>query len=481
MSKNHSFFQVQDALWENGHFKNVQKPVPNFKPGKIYKYILVSPMTYKRRKTTDEYIYLVKDSKTGLLREATEEEKVGKIPKKTVKNKSGGKKKKYKKRGGGNLVQATEEQKKQLKSEKKTYKRRINTDTYKPVLLVGDYFDTPALPPPAVEPAKAEPAVVAPKVTAVAHTMVEEEDIAEHKMEANLEKQLETVKILMPNAVPAKYVSVPKAPVKAQVKQAQTNEEPAEIKPAQAEEVVPTQAEEVEEVEAEEPEETAPNKPLSAPEYDLAKNTGKPVYDVASKNPDYALASNKPDYALAKNTGDDEIYTETTPIESAPIITAPISTAPISTAPIAIEPTPINLGQPEETSTDPQLVLQPTEDKNRKPEIIGTHLAAKAALFLQNANPGADVNAIQSGLTPNVQKNIEVNKKTQQIIEKEQKPTLKLQGGKKRKTYRKKKPKKNKTVTKSTFVKVRQNPRSVSKKTFEKGWAKKRKKSTAKH
>jgi hypothetical protein len=80
------FFQVQDALLENGHFKNVQKPVPNFKPRKIYKYILVSPMTYRRRKVTDLYIYLVKDPKTGLYREATVEEiKFNK--KKTMKNK----------------------------------------------------------------------------------------------------------------------------------------------------------------------------------------------------------------------------------------------------------------------------------------------------------------------------------------------------------------------------------------------------------
>jgi hypothetical protein len=290
-------------------------------------------------------------------------------------------------------------------------------------------------------------------------SLAEEEDIADHKMEATLEKQLETVENLMPNAVPAKYVSVPKAPVVAANKvaslapaQEETAEVTAEEPAPTAQEVTAPTAQEVTAPTAQETAET--NEPSSAPGYDLAKNTGEPNYDVAS---------NKPDYAFAKNTGP-EIYTETTPIanESAPISTAPIESAPIANVSAPIESAPIetaistpltrsasiNFEQPGDTSADPNLVLQPPEYEKREPEIIGEHLASRAARFLKTANPDADVNTIQSGLNKNVQKNLNINREQQQIIEKEKKPTLNLQGGKKRKTYRKKKPKKNKTVKK---------------------------------
>jgi hypothetical protein len=104
-------------------------------------------MTYRKRRNTDLYIYLVKDLKTGLLRQATEEEKVGKINK-TVKNKAaaGGRKKKGKKRKkkmkGGDLHVASDQEINNIKNPKNiTYEPRQNTDTNKPILLAVTVLD----------------------------------------------------------------------------------------------------------------------------------------------------------------------------------------------------------------------------------------------------------------------------------------------------------------------------------------------------
>ena len=143
-------------------------------------------MIYRRRLNTDvnKVIYLVKDSKTGLYREASEQEKIGKT-------KSGGQKRrrkktqrrrKYKKKGGGNLVQVTEEQKIGKKTEKRTFKlRKVN----EPVLLTGDLSNTLAASviekaPPAVvaKPVEKAPAVVAPAVVAPAVVVADTAEVA---------------------------------------------------------------------------------------------------------------------------------------------------------------------------------------------------------------------------------------------------------------------------------------------------------------
>jgi hypothetical protein len=98
-------------------------------------------MTYRRRLNTDLYIYLVKDSKTGLYREANQKEKIGKTSNKTVKNKAGGKRKKNKnkkRKGGGDLHIASDQEINKTKSAKKTYKRRKDTDINKPIMLAVD-------------------------------------------------------------------------------------------------------------------------------------------------------------------------------------------------------------------------------------------------------------------------------------------------------------------------------------------------------
>jgi hypothetical protein len=178
-------------------------------------------MTYKRRKNTDvnKVIYLVKNPKTGLYIQATEEQKRGKT-------KSGGKKrrdkqktqkhKKKKRSGGGNLVQATKEEKEGIKSKKRTFERRTNIN--EPVFLTGDLsaIPAPAVGQPVAQPiAQTVPAPVVAPVVAKPLTPVEKEkieEIAEQTMEANLEnrleneenlnEQLKTVENLMPNALP---------------------------------------------------------------------------------------------------------------------------------------------------------------------------------------------------------------------------------------------------------------------------------------
>ena len=162
-------------------------------------------MTYRRRKSTDinQDIYLVKDPNTGLYKEATKAQKIGKVKtggkKKRDKRKTQ-KKRKYKKRGG-KLVQATEEQKISKKSKERTFKlRKVN----EPVLLTGDLADALSLAtPPAV---KAIAQVIAPPKEAPPLTLAEEEKIeemAENNMEENMERKLAMVEKLMPNALPA--------------------------------------------------------------------------------------------------------------------------------------------------------------------------------------------------------------------------------------------------------------------------------------
>jgi hypothetical protein len=348
-------------------------------------------MTYKRRKNTDvnKVIYLVKNPKTGLYIQATEEQKRGKT-------KSGGKKrrdkqktqkhKKKKRSGGGNLVQATEEQKKGIKSKERTFKMRLDRGINQPILLVGDLSAIPA-PPVAqpVAPAKAAPVVAKPLTPAEEEKI---EEMAEHKMEENMEKQLEVIENLMPNALPIKrtapsYPSGPNAPAEkgpAEPGPAEPQEPgPAEPGPAEPQEPGPAEPgpAEPQEPGPAEPQEPGPAEPAPQP-FDSANYPGPSLSVISESIPQ---VSQPP---VVEPSAPPVVEPSAPPVvePSAPPVVEP-SAPPVvePSAPPVVEPS----AQAAQAQNKSSRLLQVNSDKTPPPKIRkkieGSNVATMAANY----------------------------------------------------------------------------------------------------